>query len=150
MAKQPNQLVPVYRVEAPDGWGPYREETYPSFKIHTRHGPWNGRPGWDDDVPHLNPYSSTHETELKKYYAGFSSMLDLFKWFGGWLRVFYKTTDLRIVKYMVPANHTLTCKSQRQLIFIKETKKYKNHVAGEEFLPRVRVFNESLFEDIPF
>ena len=53
------------------------------------------------------------------YHAGFTSIKQLFSWFGGYIPKFYKYTDLRIKTFIVPEDNIMNTKSGKQVLFIK-------------------------------
>lgn len=106
----------VYRVEMPDGLGPYWSKTVPGLgqKLAYRHV---------DIERHPDPYRDfTPDQYTRDLIFGFSSMKQLFSWFGGFVSVILKNGG-KIVKYNVNKKYVVTGKSGRQLAFSKNKAK---------------------------
>lgn len=112
-------MVTVYRVEGDKGLGPYLGD-YEKIINPYAHGPFNGRPGWDLEVDDFTNNNEIVYKHCKAYYhAGFLCIKQLYSWFGGYIPKFYKHTDLRIKRFIVPEDHIMTTKSGKQILFIK-------------------------------
>jgi len=99
----------VYRVEMPDGLGPYYSEmNYPvNHRMGIRH----------EDRRHPTPVDDFGWVkETKNMYFGFDSPQKLFGWFGGWLKSIFQNGG-KIVKYNVDQSHVHMGTSGFQLIF---------------------------------
>lgn len=112
-------MVKVYRVEGSTGLGPY-QDLYEGEVWDSPHNEYNGHPAWSDEIRGFSQFGN----DVSRYYhdhyhAGFESMKQLFKWFGGYLRRFIKTSDLRIKVFEVPEEHVIKLRSGTQLVFIK-------------------------------
>lgn len=62
----------VYRIEYPDGYGPYQQGTDLAYNLCCAHS----------DSAHPVAALGSHPYAV----CAFRSMRDLFRWFGGWLR----------------------------------------------------------------
>jgi hypothetical protein len=105
----------VYRVECPDGRGPYNQgDNAWSFRLGCVHtGSSHPSPFVDSEVG--------NELELglpsKNWVCGFKSMKDLYAWFGGYLKGAMRELDARIVMYEAKAGDVRI--GQHQVVFNK-------------------------------
>lgn len=90
----------VYRVEYPDGIGPYHPPDNPER--------WPGRMALSFDLTDAHSYGrGGHPVAQIPYGMGyrcaFRSMRDLFRWFGGWLPLILKL-GAKVKTYDVPSD----------------------------------------------
>jgi hypothetical protein len=106
----------VYRVECPDGKGPYNQPGNWSFSLGCAHT------GGSHPSPFVDPLLGYSYDEIglpsKDWVCGFASMKDLYGWFGGYLRGAMRRLDARIVMYDVKAGDVRIGK--HQVVFNKD------------------------------
>lgn len=104
----------VYRVEMPDGLGPYWSEDCEKFRYRmgSKHNRSDTHPTPDKDFSGENYKSG--------FVFGFDSMQKLFQWFGGFIRTILNNGG-KIVKYTIDDNHVIMGHSGRQLVFDRDS-----------------------------
>jgi len=101
----------VYRVEMPDGCGPYYSPLNPRrMSMGIKHF----------DSSHPTPADDFGWVKYnRQYYFGFDSMQSLYSWFGGWLKSILDHGG-KILKYKVDEYNVQIGDSGLQLIFLKD------------------------------
>lgn len=101
----------IYRVEHKEtGIGPYRNHGH-IIKNHM-YMVWA-----HEDSEHPSPSEDDLQID-SSYYFGFTSLMDLKRWFKGWLTLLYKS-GYKVVEYKCPANQVKVGVSKTQCIFKK-------------------------------
>lgn len=101
----------IYRIEDKEGKGPYQSNIQGEFvKYLSNHSNLNGRPGI---------YYDFNIEISDDYFFGFDTMQKLFFWFGGVIKLFYKSSIFRIVIYEIEESEIIYSRSGKQVAFIK-------------------------------